>query len=97
MPAWVELAQWAENAGWERALRGWLLGPRVARALPTCYGAGREGGVIDVWVHRSRLLRQQVAWSACWVIDKRRDRGGRGHRRKRLRSRRLGRLVGGKS
>ena len=61
MPTWVELAQRADSAGWERALRGWLLGPRVARALPTCYGAGREGGVIDVRVHRSRRSRLQVA------------------------------------
>ena len=95
MPTWwVELAQRAESARWERAFLSWVVGPRMAVALPTCHGAGREGALIEKWVHRRRLLRHQVGWSASWVVDKRGHEGSRGHRQKNLCSGRLGRLVG---
>lgn len=91
MPTRVELAQWAESAGYERAFLGWRVGPRMARALPTCYGARRESALIEIWVHRSRLLWQQVGGTTSWVVDKRGHRRSRGHRQKNLSS---GRLVG---
>jgi len=80
MPTWVELAQRTEGTSNERALWSWMVGPRLAMALPTCYGARRESALIKIRVHRCRLLRKQVGWSAGWVIDKRRHRRGRGHR-----------------
>jgi len=93
MPARVELAQRTERAGCERALLRWVVGPGMARALPTCYGARREGALIEKMVHRCRLLRHHVGRSASWVVDKRGHRGSRGHRQKSLCSERLGRLV----
>lgn len=93
MPTRVELAQRAEGAGYERAFLARLVGPRVARPLPTCYGAGREGAVIEKWVHWRGLLRRGVGWSTRWIVDKRGHRGSHRHRGKSLCSGRLGRLV----
>ena len=93
MPTWVELAQRAEGAGCERAFLARVVGPRMAGTLPTCYGAGREGALIEKWVHWCCLLRHHVGWSASWVIKRRGHRGSRGHRQKNLCGGRLGRLV----
>ena len=93
MPVWVELAQRTEGTGNERTLRSWMVGPRLAMALPACYGARGERALIEVWVHRCRLLRKQVGRSVGWIVDERRHRRSRGHRKRSLGNGRLGRFV----
>ena len=63
------------------------------RSLPACYEARGERARVEVRVHRCRFSRNQVGRSAGWLVDKRRHRRSRGHRKGSLGNGRLGRFL----